>query len=825
MFVMKQLFSYLLSAKKVLVNDGILVLSLFIANLSNFLFNAILGRSLTFEQFGLITLITSLWTLLNIPFGSLAAAVNSRVTHLHFHKGLGSVINFVHKTQRNTLIFMSLTTFIWVLCVPFLSEFFKVPQVVLFSMSPAFVSGALTFIIRGYFAGTVRFSDAGLVIFFESISKLVVGLLFLNANMGNYAYLAVPVSAVLTLILSVFLQSNQTRKIVSQPTAYAFPRRFLLASITSGLAVTTFLTLDVMLAKHFLSPELAGQYAFLALVGKMIYFLGSLCNSFVITYVTKDVAQGKDPNNTFYRFLAAITGLTTIAYVGVGILGQYTTPILFGTKALTIAPYLPLYGLAIALYTITGYIVLYHLARNHYFFSVIAMIMAGCVGLGMYVYHNTIADITLVLLTVSVINFFVTSLFHFLQRDGEFVVRNVIDLFDAFFPLKDKPIKDGTKRMLIYNWRDTKHMFAGGAEVYIHELAKRWVKEGHSVTVFCGNDSKCPRNEVIDGITIFRRGGFYFVYFWGFLYYLTKFRGKFDYIIDCQNGIPFFTPLYVKEPVVCVMHHVHQEIFRKHLSIVMRSIALILENRLMPLVYRNTQFITVSNSTKIEMEALGLTGAGIEIVHNGIDPQIYKPGIKSKQPLIVYVGRLKYYKTINTFINAAVRIKQAVPEAQFVIAGSGEEKKGLLQLVEKIGADSYITFAGKISDEEKVLLYQQAWIFVNPSSMEGWGITSIEANACGTPVVAADVPGLRDSVQHNRTGLLVAHGKAELFAEAIVDLIQQQEKREAFSEEALSWSKQFHWEASATKFFKVLSSVHSLEKEERVNRAIILTTT
>ena len=95
--------------------------------------------------------------------------------------------------------------------------------------------------------------------------------------------------------------------------------------------------------------------------------------------------------------------------------------------------------------------------------------------------------------------------------------------------------------ILILNWRDLKHSWAGGGEVYIFEQASRWVKLGHTVTVFCGQDvyNKLPEYEKIQGIHVYRRGGRYSLYFYAIWYYFTKFRNTTDIIIDVENGIPF----------------------------------------------------------------------------------------------------------------------------------------------------------------------------------------------------------------------------------------------------------------------------------------------
>ncbi|OGK15517.1 hypothetical protein A2774_04475 [Candidatus Roizmanbacteria bacterium RIFCSPHIGHO2_01_FULL_39_12c] len=402
---------------------------------------------------------------------------------------------------------------------------------------------------------------------------------------------------------------------------------------------------------------------------------------------------------------------------------------------------------------------------------------------------------------------FIYGIFRYLTVKAIFIGRNLIDLFDVlkFEPQKLKQEKRQKKRILIFNWRDTKHKFAGGAEVYTHELAKRWVKAGHMVTLFCGNDGHCMRNEAIDGVWIVRRGGFYTVYLWGFIYYLLKFRGNFDIIIDCENGIPFFTPLYAKEKKFLLIHHIHQEVFRKSLIAPMAGLAEFLELGLMPYVYRKVQIITVSPSSKKEIMDKRLTKIEPVIIYNGVDLDKFKPGVKSNSPLIIYIGRLQFYKSLHILIRSAKKILKFIPMARFVIAGFGEEKKGLMNLAKRIGVLDKIEFRGKVSEEEKVRLYQRSWVFVNPSMMEGFGITSIEANACGTPVVASDVPGLRDSVLNPHSGFLVPYGSVEEIAQKIELLIKDNNLRNEFSKRALEWAKNFDWQKSADKSMKLFN--------------------
>ena len=165
----------------------------------------------------------------------------------------------------------------------------------------------------------------------------------------------------------------------------------------------------------------------------------------------------------------------------------------------------------------------------------------------------------------------------------KFLIRIGVDFIEIFQPLPKKTaVSPKAKQILIFNWRDLKHRYSGGAEVYLHEIAKQWVKMGSKVTLFCGNDGKCKRYEIIDGIEIIRRGGFYFVYIWAFLYYMLRFRGNYNVILDCENGIPFFTPLYAKEKIFCLVFHVHQEIFRRCLIKPLAAAVSFLEKKIMP---------------------------------------------------------------------------------------------------------------------------------------------------------------------------------------------------------------------------------------------------
>ena len=797
--------------KKVLSGATLLVASFMFANVLNFLFNAFLGRELSAEDFGLITVLNTIVYLTSLFIGGVGTTVNHRTAYISGRQNPSAGVAFLYRVRQYGFLITIALSLLWVALLPSIAHFFQIDRLdLLFYFTPIITLGVLVSANRGFLQGNFKFIALAFIVALEAASKLLFAILFVYAGAYAWVALSIPLSTAVAFLLSSILARKYIHIFTAEKEEetnipFHFPGRFYVAAVFTGLATAGFLSVDIIFAKHYLTPIVAGEYALLSLVGKMIFFFGSLLTPFIITFVSRAEGEGKDPNTTFYALFAGILLLVGGAFVALGPLGDFFVPLLFGAKAEPILPYLVKYSLGIMLFTLGNAIVIYHLARKHYIFPVLAFCTAIVLSVGIIWSHDSIGAITHVLLLVSSVNLAIILVLHAFQRNEKFFLANMVDLLNVLYPLHSLHTASGAgKKILIFNWRDTKHAFAGGAELYVHELAKRWVKDGNSVTLFCGNDRKNTRYDLVDGVHIVRRGGFYTVYAWAFIYYLIQFRGKFDVIIDAQNGIPFFTPLYAKEPVYALLHHVHQDVFYKYLPLPLAFFAASLEKYLMPFVYRNTRFITVSESSRQDMIRLGITKASIQVVNPGVDLDSLTPGEKSPAPVIFSIGRLKAYKSIDVLIKAFKKVLVTVPTAQLVIAGDGEEKETLHALAEELGLKANVKFLGKISEAEKLAWFQKAWVFVNPSMMEGWGITTIEANACGVPVVASDIPGLRDSVQNPHTGFLVPYGDTEALARKIALLCTDAAAREKMGSAGLAWAQNFGWNSAAEKFLKIL---------------------
>jgi len=152
-------------------------------------------------------------------------------------------------------------------------------------------------------------------------------------------------------------------------------------------------------------------------------------------------------------------------------------------------------------------------------------------------------------------------------------------------------------------------------------------------------------------------------------------------------------------------------------------------------------------------------------------------------------------------------VKKEIPNVKLIVTGRGDYEPKLRQLTRQLHLNGIVEFTGFIGTAEKVDLYRRAQIVVNPSAKEGWGLTVIEANACGTPVIAAEVPGLRESVIQHETGVLYPHSDTKALSTAIIRLLKDTELRRKMGEKSRKWAKEFSWQKATEKIEAVMERV------------------
>jgi glycosyltransferase involved in cell wall biosynthesis len=362
------------------------------------------------------------------------------------------------------------------------------------------------------------------------------------------------------------------------------------------------------------------------------------------------------------------------------------------------------------------------------------------------------------------------------------------------------------RRILFLNWRDQSNPAAGGAESYTEQIAQRFVRAGAILTLFTSAYEGAPPYDWTNGYLVIRKGSRFGVYV-AAARYLKRYASHYDAVVDFQNGIPFFSPLWApaRTPIVCVLHHVHQGQFSIYFRWPVSQVGRLLESRVSRRVYGNRPLIAVSPSTRAEMRhTLGFRGP-VHIVPNGIDLPQFSSLRRSPKPSIALVTRLVPHKQLHHLVEVVPDLLRRWPDLRVDIAGTGASREALLDHVRRLGLEDAVALPGRVSEKTKSDLLSRAWLTVAPSLAEGWGLTIIEANAMGTPAVAYDVPGLRDSVRHAVTGWLVQPDQnlASAISSAL-DELSDPRRQHLIASQARAWAARFSWDSSAERLASVL---------------------
>ncbi|MFF4359264.1 glycosyltransferase family 4 protein [Streptomyces sp. NPDC001604] len=369
--------------------------------------------------------------------------------------------------------------------------------------------------------------------------------------------------------------------------------------------------------------------------------------------------------------------------------------------------------------------------------------------------------------------------------------------------------------VLFLNWRDPAHPQAGGAEAYCFEIARRLADSGARVTLFAARFPGSRAGESVDGVRVLRDGGTFGVYLAAAAHILRN-RHIYDAVVDFQNGIPFFSPLFTPRWTanICVIHHIHQKQFDLFFPWPMNAVGRLLEKHISRWVYRGRAVVVVSPSTRqgVRVE-LGFHNP-IYLVPNG-SPRPYAARVaRAATPTVAVVSRMTPQKRVDLLLRALPELRRRWPDLRVDLAGDGTELPSLRDLASALGLDAAVEFHGHVSEEEKRALLGTAWLTVVPSFAEGWGLTVIEANSMGTPALAFDVPGLRDAVQHGYNGWLIPTSVplSQGIAAALTELCDA-DTRDRTAERCRAWSARFSWDDSAERLAEVV-----LEESRRVHR-------
>ena len=408
----------LLKNQTVFLSGGTLVIASLFGNVLNYVFNTYTERILTFSDYSLIGLVGSFFSLVSILFGAYTFTVNYNSSYLIGKYGEDAAYSFWKNITKHGVVPSVLIAIVWLVVTPVLMNFFHTDNISLFILfSLVLFFGFFNSANQGFLSAKLLFGSLAIIALIDPFIRLSVTAGLSSIGLSQWAFATMILSFIVVSYVSWLLIKRKvktTNENITLSKIHKFPKKIFIVSIISGLSSVAYFTFDIFLAKHFLTPTEAGQYTLVSLVGKMVFFLGSLAGPFITPIVSRYEGAGKSSLGPLY-ILTGITAFFSFAACLIfGIFGKFTLPILYGEKALTIVPYVPLFTLGMACYTISGLLVSYYLVKKVYIFTIItALLVFAQVGL-ILLFHDSVKAIATVMSYVLIANLFVTLTLHFI---------------------------------------------------------------------------------------------------------------------------------------------------------------------------------------------------------------------------------------------------------------------------------------------------------------------------------------------------------------------------------------------------------------------------
>ena len=347
-------------------------------------------------------------------------------------------------------------------------------------------------------------------------------------------------------------------------------------------------------------------------------------------------------------------------------------------------------------------------------------------------------------------------------------------------------------RVVFLAWRDVKHPQAGGSEAVIDQLASRLTDRGHDVVLLHGGPSTAHnyRSRSV--------GGTYSQYFR--LPFEHRHRvDRADVVVDVSNGVPFWSPLWQRAPVVTLIHHVHTDQWAMQFPRPIAAVGRWLESAVATRVYRRARYVSVSSSTTSALINMGVAPDRIDTIEMGVSFQP-APRTPSAEPRFIIIGRLAAHKRVEVALRCWNDVRRELGGGELVVIGDGPELPKLQSL-----AGPGVRLTGRVDEATKRRELASAWSLIHPAHHEGWGVVITEAAMAEVPALGFDVAGVRDSIVDRSTGLL-AGNEAE-FVDKWITLGCDTPLRESLGRAACARAATFTWDRTLDRLEALLLDV------------------
>lgn len=322
--------------------------------------------------------------------------------------------------------------------------------------------------------------------------------------------------------------------------------------------------------------------------------------------------------------------------------------------------------------------------------------------------------------------------------------------------------------ILILSWRDPQNPKRGGAEAVMFKYAKYWAESGHLVWWLGNQFSNSSEREELGKIKILRQGPnlpyhstflmllWYPIFLLKAIYtaWVTIRQQKINLVVDAVHGLPLFSPLYSTSRKILWVCEVAGTIWDKMYPFPINKIGKTLE-KFIYWIYGKTEVWAISESTKQDILLINKR-LNIKVIPLGIDVNQFKSQTKFPYPSAIFMARLVKMKGIEAALMSAKQICNRLPNFKLYIVGGGHVDyiQRLKSYIRDNHLEDNVEWMGRASDKIRNRLYAKCHFLIHPSYKEGFGLTVLEAAACGTPTIARSGSSMNELIKHGVNGLL-----------------------------------------------------------------------
>lgn len=367
-------------------------------------------------------------------------------------------------------------------------------------------------------------------------------------------------------------------------------------------------------------------------------------------------------------------------------------------------------------------------------------------------------------------------------------------------------------RVLFLATRDWYDPATTGGDNTMWEEARYLASAGHEVTYVASGRAGGGRVQMIDGINVVHLGGIHWLWLTSLLYYLKEARGRYDLVVAEGFGgsrIPRLAPLYVREPIVTEWHQIHRDLFAIQYPRLLNGPLNLLE-RIAAWVSRDTLVRAGTQEWREAFPTIGFKPNNVFLLPVSVrDEWLDQPYARSADSkTILWLGKLRRYKCPDQLIRAMPAVVTQAPGARLVFAIRRDDlgyEKELRNLVDELNLEGLVEFRLNVSEDEKRTLMESARVLVITSAVEGFGIVALEANACGTPVVASTgVP--EGAVRDGYNGLRYPFGDTHALSGALLRLIQDDRFHSQLSANSRAHAERYRWSRVGAEFEQIATA-------------------